>query len=326
MRVPYRFRFLPPLFFCAMSLMLARTEPRIHLRPQLVEGATLRYRIDTSTSSNEHNVTPVVNPEGATEYKQSTSLVLRLDVLRVQPPAARSIQTVRFRATFEQASSDSEANAYDPSASALDDAVDKLKGHSFEFSIDGTNQLADVQGLSQIAPDRDIAARALVWVHVLFAPIDIPAAGIGLGQKWTNEREMNDLPLTGMLWRNNSTYLRNESCAAASGVESLAGLGGQAECAVLLTRFTILRRGSDRSNATPEGYLRNGLRTSGKWTGSGESLDAISLTSGLLVSSTQTATQDMDYEIRSAASASRIRHVGHTTTQTEITLVPGAAR
>jgi hypothetical protein len=325
MHIFHRLRFVTALLLCIAPLALARTEPRIHLHPQFVKGATLRYRIATSMSSNEHNVTPVLNPEGPSEYKQSTSMVLRLDVLHIQPASATAKRVVKFRATFEQASSDSRENAYAPSAAALDEAVEKLRGKSFEFSLDETNKLTDVEGLTQIAPDRDVAARVLSWVHVLFAPIDLPANGIAAGQKWGNERAMSDLPLNGLIWRNESSYLRDESCAASSGVKIVAGLGAQAECAVLLTRFTILRHGSDRSDATPEAYLRNGLRTSGKWSGSGESLDAISLTTGLLVSSTQSATQDMDYEIRSAASGSSIRHMGHTTTQTEITLLPNPA-
>lgn len=320
---PRHLRLLIALIVCSVPLAFARAQSRVHLQPRFVQGATLHYRIETSTSSNEHNITPVVNPEGASEYKQSTSLVLRLDVLDTQTAVGSSKVTASFRATFEQASSDSQADAYAPSADAQDRVVGKLKGKSFEFSVDTANQLSGIEGLTQIAPDRDVAARVVSWLHVLFAPVDLPAGGIVAGQKWTNEREMTDLPLTGLTWQNRSSYVRNESCAASSGVKSV-GLGPGAQCAVLLTQFTILRRGSDRADRTPEAYLRNGLRTSGTWTGSGESLDAISLSTGLLVSSSQSATQDMDYEIRSAASGSSIRHVGRTTTKTEITLLPGA--
>lgn len=317
-------RFVLAVFVGTMPLAFARTDSRVRLQPRFIKGATLHYRIETSTSSNEHSITPVVNAEGASEYKQSTSLVLRLDVVEVQPAARSSMRIVRLRATFEQASSDSQADAYAPSAVAQDDAVAKLKGKSFEFSIDSANQISGIEGLTQIASNRDVAAHVLSWVHVLFAPIDLPAGGLAVGQRWGNDRAMPDLPLTGLIWRNRSTYARNESCAASSGIKSVAGIGPGAECAVVLTHFTILRHGSDHADATPEAYLHNGLRTSGTWTGSGESLDAISLSTGLLISSTQTATQDMDYEIRSAASGSTIHHVGRTTTQTEITLVAGA--
>lgn len=310
---------------CLGLFSAARPEQRTYLQPRFAKGWSLRYRIQTSTSSDEHDATPVVNPEGASQYRQSMSLLVRIDVLDVQAPASTpsSKDGVNLRATFEEANSESGTNGYAPESAALDDAIDQLKGQSFEFSIDSGNKLANPQGLSQIAPDRDVAARVLSWIHVLFAPVDIPTRGIEVGQKWSNERNMTDLPLAGLIWHNQSTYLRNEPCAALSG-EKNAAPGMQAECAILLTRFSILRHGSDRGDATPESYVHNGLRTSGRWTGSGESLDAISLATGFLVSSTQTATQDMDYEIRSAASGSSVHHVGHTTTQTEITLLPNA--
>jgi hypothetical protein len=92
-------------------------------------------------------------------------------------------------------------------------------------------------------------------------------------------------------------------------------------CVVILTQFEIARRGSAHSDATPKDYRRNGLRTSGKWTGSGESLESISLSSGMLVSSTQHSMQDMDYEIVSAAAGSRFEHTGHVVSDTEMKLV-----
>jgi hypothetical protein len=93
-----------------------------------------------------------------------------------------------------------------------------------------------------------------------------------------------------------------------------------------LTSFKILRHGSAHSDATPPDYSRNGLRTSGTWQGSGETLDSISLATGLIVRSTQTTTQDVDYVITSAASGSSIHQVSHATTQSEFTLVPQSQR
>jgi hypothetical protein len=319
-----RLSWLAILLMGSALFLSAHTEQRTHLAPKFAKGAVLRYRIETRTASNEHDVTPIVNPEGASQYRQSTSLVLRLEVLDVQPVSPSSKGSVRFRATFDQANSDSDANAYAPEVKSLDDAIGKLEGQSFEFSIVSGSKLADAEGLSEVAPNRDVAGRVLSWVQVLLTPAALPAGGIAIGQKWTNERQLNGMPLTGLIWRNESTYLRDEPCADLSGIESTAPPITQSGCAVLLTRFTIFRHGSDHSDATPEAYVHDGLRTEGRWTGSGESLDAISLATGLLVSSTQTASQDMDYEIRSAISESRIHHTGHTSTQTEITLLPAA--
>jgi hypothetical protein len=318
------FSILPVAAVALISLPGARSTGE-HFRPvpQFVRGVSLRYRIETRTTSNEHTTTPIVNAEGASQYKQSTSLVFRLDVLDVGSQPQTSRQSVRFRASFEQARADSQADAYAPEAAALDDAMENLEGKSFEFSMDSGNKLTDVKGVDSIAANPDVASRVLSWVRVLCAPVEFPDDGIEISQKWTNERPLTDMPLTGITWQNESSYLRNEPCAESAGAKNAAASpfmeGG---CALLLTRFRILRHGSEHSDATPEDYLRNGLRTSGKWTGNGESLDSLSLARGFLVASTQTATQDMDYEIRSASSGSRIHHVGQTTTQTEITLLP----
>ncbi|HXW56067.1 MAG TPA: hypothetical protein VEJ67_09980 [Candidatus Cybelea sp.] len=295
------------------------TAQRFEPAPHFVKGATLRYSIDSRTDSNEHTTTPIINPEGATQYQQSTSIVVRLDVLEVQPGGPDSPPAIHFRATFEQARADSQADAYAPAAAALDDGIDQLEGRSFDLTVAGADARG-VEGLEKIAANREVASRVLSWVRLLCLPSTVPAAGIVVGQKWSDERALTDMPLTGLFWRNDSTYLRNEPCAV-SAPKSSTGAFALGDCAVLLTRFTIVRHGSDRDDRTPDSYLHNGLRTSGKWTGSGESLESISLGSGWLVSSTQTATQDMDYQIVSASSGSRIHNVGRTTTQTQITLL-----
>ncbi len=93
---------------------------------------------------------------------------------------------------------------------------------------------------------------------------------------------------------------------------------------MILTQFKIFRPGGGHGDATPDDYLHNGLRTSGTWTGSGESLDTISLSTGMVVRSTQTGHQDMDFEIVSAASGSKMQYKGHVDSQSEIVLLPNS--
>jgi hypothetical protein len=151
-----------------------------------------------------------------------------------------------------------------------------------------------------------------------------PKGGIALGQKWSNEQPLLGTPLAGLIWRTDATYLRNEPCRAALHPQAAASLGTAQElCAVILTRFYILHRGS-RDDLTPEDYRHNSLRTSGTWTGKGESLDSISLATGLVVSSTQTSTQDINLDITSTRSGSRMLYKGQVETQTEIRLLPSA--
>jgi len=89
---------------------------------------------------------------------------------------------------------------------------------------------------------------------------------------------------------------------------------------LILTHLTIARHG-DRGDQTPEDYVRNGLRTSGTWTGQGEEMGSIDIASGLLMSATETSTQNMDYEITSASSGSSVHYTAKSQTQTGITLV-----
>lgn len=327
----------PTLLFRVLSILAVSLLPfaaapsaqkRVRPVPQFTRGAALHYSVETRTTSNEHTTTPIVNSEGASQYKQSTTLVLRLDVLDVQQGPQAPGGPIRFRATFDQARADSEADAFAPEAAAVDDAIEKLEGRSFEFTMDSDNNVSSVKGLDQTVASPEATARVLSWIRVLCAPVQLPRDGIEIGQKWTAERPLTGLPLAGIIWRNDSSYLRDEPCAASSAAKNSAASSSAAagNCAILLTRFEILRRGSEHSDATPEDFRRNGLRTSGKWTGSGESLDAISLANGFLVSSAQTAKQDMDYEIASPSSGSRIHHVGQTTTQTEITLLASGPR
>lgn len=291
------------------------TDHRVQLAPRFAEGATLRYRIETRTSSAEHTTTPVANTDGGAQIKQTTSFVVRLDVLGVHS-VAPDATSVRLRATFEKANADSATDVVTPEQNALDDSINRFEGHSFEFTIGPADEPTDVKGIDQLTTNPAAADRALSWISVLSSAGSFPKNGVEIGQKWNSDRDLTGLPLTGLVWRMESSYLRNEQCAVAQ---------TQEDCAIILTHFEISRRGSPHSDATPEDYRRNGLRTSGKWTGSGESLNSVSLVNGFLVSSTQTATQDMDYEIVSASSGSRIHHVGHTATQTEINLVVGAA-
>jgi hypothetical protein len=323
-------RLLSVLGFVLLSAAFARTaDRRVQLAPHFAPGITLRYHIETRTTSNEHTISPVESNEGGGPFKQTTSFVVRLDVLALLQTTQTAANFVRFRATFEKSHADSAAGASTPPGGSFDDSIDQLEGRSFEFTIGPDGQVASVKGLEEITTNREAAERAISWITVLSSAGSVPREGVEIGQKWKSDKTLTGLPLSDIIWRTESGYVRDEPCAAPSGVNDPNNPGppaqSQEKCAVILTRFEISRRGSEHSDATPDDYRRNGLRTSGKWTGSGQSLNLVSLVSGFLVSSSQTATQDMDYEIVSAASGSAIHQVGRTTTQTEISLVVAPA-
>jgi hypothetical protein len=314
-----RLRFAILAGFLSFSLCFAVIAgQRIHIAPKFVTGESLRYQIDTRTATTGTTSSPIKNLQAATEFKQTTSLLVRLDVLSADPGAqSAAAGRIRLRATYEKSHSISESDAYDPQIDSIDERFKKIEGHALEFTIEPTGEMSDIKGLDEIFSSRADAEPIISWAKSLTAGKEFPQEGIAIGQKWSNERMLTGTPLNDLVWRGESAYLRDEACpepGAPSGT-----------CAVILMRFEIARHGSAHSNATPEDYRRNGLRTSGKWTGSGESLESISLSSGMLISSTQHSVQDMDYEIVSVATGSSFHHTGHVASDTEIKLVPQTA-
>jgi hypothetical protein len=347
------------LALAAFSLAAAPAADRIHLAPKFTAGSTLRYQIETHTSTTGKATSPIADPEAASKFSQTTGMIVRLDVLDVKPDADGSTSRVRLRATYEKSDAVLESDSYDPGAAALQDQYEKLQGRSFQFTIEPDGKVSSVTGIDDVLANPASAAAVQSWMDGLASASKFPREGIAIGQKWSNDRPLDNTPLAGLTFHTESTYLRNESCptAAANSTVADGDIGDVAQskatvsddpqktrnsspsrepssasppqiesngagCAVILTQFRIFRPGGAHGDATPEGYLHNGLRTSGTWTGSGESLDSISLSTGMVVRSTQTGKQDMDFVIVSAASGSKMQYSGHVDSQSEIVLLP----
>jgi hypothetical protein len=304
--------------------LVAMAGQRVRLTPKFITGQTLRYRIEARTTTTGKTTTPVANPEGGSNSKQVVRLLIRLDVLGLQPTAANGPDALRLRATYEQSHAEIESDALDLTASSLEDLYRRIEGRSVEFTVGPDGRPTSFQGLDTIFPAPSAAGPVLSWLDGLLASGQVPQDGISIGQKWSSERPLAGAALSGLTWRTESAYLRDDACNSSGNSNASGDAAGsrRGACAVILTRFKIFRRGSPHSDATPPDYRQNGLRTSGTWTGSGEGLESISLATGLLVTSTQTSTQDVDYEIKSASTGSTIHHQGQVQTQSEITLVP----
>jgi hypothetical protein len=311
--------------FTLLTLVLAATaDVRLSLTPRFVPGEVLRYRIESRTTTTGKTTTPIVNPEGGSQSTQAIHMVVRMDTLSVGPSGK-----VRFRATYEKSSAESESDALDLSASSMADQYNRFEGRSIELTMEPGGQFTDLQD-TEAAPTGQSASGqpgddpVLALLQGLSLGSVLPAKGVAVGQKWTSEQPIAGALLSGLVRRTESSYLRNEPCGSSGGSKASASQSGVRadDCAVILTHFEILRHGSAHSDATPDDYRRNGLRTSGTWTGSGESLDSISLSTELLVSSTHTSTQEMDYQITSASTGSSIHHVGKVRSQSEVNLLP----
>jgi hypothetical protein len=294
--------------------------PRIHLTPNFTMGESFRYHIESRTTTTGTTTTPIANPEAASQLKQVADLEVRLDVVGVQPASSGTPGAARLRATYEKASAATETDAYDPAAAALDAQYNNLQGRSVEFTIEADGKISHITGLDEAVSNPSAAAALRAWINGFSPSANLPAEGIAIGQKWEAERALENTPLANLQWRTASSYLRDEPCQLPGQSTALASPGPV--CAVILTSFDILRHGSANADATPEDYRHNGLRTSGTWTGKGQSLDSISLQSGMLLRSTQSSAQKMDFEIVSALSGSKMHYAGQVETQSEVTLMP----
>ena len=288
-------------------------------------GESFRYHIESRTTTTGTTTTPIINPEAASQLKQITDLEVRLDVVGVQPAANGAPGAARLRATYDKASATTETDAYDPAAAALDAQYNNLQGRSVEFTIESDGKVSHVTGLDEAVSNPSAAAAMRAWITGFSPSANLPPEGIAVGRKWTAELPLENTPLANLLWRTASSYLRDEPCEVPGQSGSPVQISAAPLCAVILTSFDILRRGSASGDATPDDYRHNGLRTSGTWTGKGQSLDTISLQSGMLLRSTQTSTQKMDFEIVSALSGSKMHYAGQVESQSEITLIPNAA-
>ena len=341
-------------FLLAAALLLcaafSQSTPhgRVRLLAKYSPGQVLRYQIDMHNSSKAKTGGLVEDPEAASVLKQSTSIVVRLDILGVTPAASRNASTsardaaasagTRVKVTYEQADATIQSDAYDENAQNLADQYRKLQGQSLEFSLSPDGRVGHLAGLDKILADPSAAAAAQGWMSNISPAGGFPKHGIEVGEKWNSQEKLPGAPLKGTVWRAQSTYVRNETCALGAahkpGITPASASPAHTatpvtpppqqvptdSCAVILTHFKILQL-EPTANLTPPAYEKDGLVMAGSWLGEGESLSHISLTTGFVVSVTQNSTQQMDFTISSRSTTSRLTYTGEVSSQTEIQLL-----
>lgn len=312
----------------------ANDRERVRLAPHFVVGQVLDYQIEMRNVTKGRTTGMVQDPEAASQLAQSTSLLVRLEVLNLESAAGTDAPKVRIRATCRHASVTNESDAYDEQAEAMAQQYRKLEGHSLEFGLDADGHVSEVTGLEGVLQDPATLASVRGWLANISAGAKFPKKGIVVGEKWHSEEPVPGAPLRETVWRADSSYLRNEPCSNAGSGAAVAAEKPAAQrsespsdgddsdaCAVILTQFKILQA-NPHGDLTPADYLHNGLRTSGVWTGSGESMNFVSLKTGLLVSATQTVDQDLNFTISSASAiSSKLNYTGNVKSQSHITLL-----
>jgi hypothetical protein len=297
--------------------------PRVDLRPKLVPGEILRYQVQLQTITDTKRTGAVSDPQGPSRLAVTWDATIRLEVLGVaSTPGAETnplVGPMRVRTTYERSAASVRNDSPDPQAEDIAQTYKRLEGQVIEFTVEVDGHVSDVKGLEGIIDNDQVRQAAQQWMEQVSGSASAPQ-GVTLGQTWNSAQPANSMPLAGMIWRSNSSYLRNESCQPG---EPTAPVSPGELCSVILTRQSVLPQKQLR-DPTPEDYRRNGLRTSGHWSGSGESLSYISLRTHSAVSVTQDSSQQIDFTVTNSSGRS-IRYAGTIETHSRVALLPSDA-
>src|SRR6185437_5699297 len=237
-------------FFSVLFLVAIATAPsarrvtadaRVHFTPHFTAGQVFHYSVQMHIDGASHSSGPVVDPEGPTKTGESVNVVLRLEVLKVSSTSA-----ARIRVTYETAAAKSTSDSYDADTAAIADQYKKLQGQSIEFTLESTGKITDVSGLKGLLDDQSRSAIVNQWLSQLTLGASVPKKGIALGEKWSTEQAIDNVPLAGLAWHIESTYVRDEPCPAVRPEPPVGAVARQVtpsaapdECAIILTHSEI---------------------------------------------------------------------------------------
>jgi hypothetical protein len=318
------------LFVAALMLLAAaggamaqqnRPPERVVLQPRFRPGQVMRYHMTLESDSSTDQSGSIRNSEGPVTLDVSWDATIRLEVSAAAAPGS-----MRLRIVYEISQATVDSDTPDPRSDQIRRRYAQLAGRSLEFTLTPGGQVSDIHGLEDFLPDDKARASAQQWIQQLSATSSVPAGGVVPGQRWTSTQTA-DLPLDGFSWRTESTYVRNEPCALATAPAAGAAAGPRrADCAVILSRLTLVNSRPMR-DPTPDDYRRNNLRTSGRWSGTGQSLMYVSLDTGWVVSNTQESKQEMDVTIADVSPnpAGPVRRSGSVITRSQLSLLAGGA-
>ena len=319
----------------ALSLVIAARQPataaraqtrgaaRVQPRPRLTPGVVMRYQIEVQSTSDTSHSGAVQDPQGPSHLIVTWNATIRMEALSGNAAVSATAPpgSIRLRTTYEKSSAVVSSDTPDPQAEATEQQYDKLEGQSIEFTVLPGGGVSDVSGLSDILTDEKARSAVEQWIKQISAGVGTPTQGIIPGQTWSVDEPADTLPLAGMVWRTNSTYLQNEPCRSVDPVGTTTAQDGET-CAVILTRLSLVtvRKMHD---PTPDAYLKNGVHTTGHWSSSGESMNYVSLRNGWVVNVTQNGSEQMDVMFTNSSGVA-VRYSGTVGTHTTVSLLPSA--
>jgi hypothetical protein len=278
----------------AFAILLAVCAPavaqnRASLLPQLHVGQKLTYqirlRIDKRTRSESRVATPSAPFEGPVDILRT----INVEILDVAPDSLRPKLVVRVQ--------------------ILDPSISPPDTKALELSIASDGTVVPPPAAGALSAEDTQAWQA--WLTRFATAWTVPAKAPKLGEKWTADEPVDGTPLARLSWQKESQYLRHEKCPGGSREE---------QCAVLLSTATLKQRSSPK-DATPDDYKQRDLKTKGTATGRNETFTYISLSTGLVVRSSEEAHQLMDVVIAKSDGSNQVHYNIDATSSTEMRLI-----
>jgi hypothetical protein len=298
--------------------------PRVSLTPRFVPGQTFRYEMEFETTTETSRTGLTTDPQGPSSLVVDWNATVRIEVL---PPDEATPGGIRLRTTYEKSTASVRSDTFDPAATETQEQYHQLEGKVIEFTLDAAGKVKYVAGLEGIVDSEKAAQSAREWIAQLSASAGAPPGGVSVGQAWSSEQPADSLPIAGLVWHTDSEYLRNETCrppnpdvpAAPGAADSSANALPSMDCAVILANLNLIRSKTARDPTPPE-LRKNGVQSAGKWNGSAQSLLYVSLDSGMVVSVTQTGTEEMNVTLTSNHNTS-MRYAGTISSRSQVALV-----
>lgn len=304
----------------------AASSGRVSLSPRFVAGQTFRYEMEYETTTETRRTGISADPQGPSSLVVDWNATVRVEVL---PADASTPGGVRLRTTYEKSTASVRSDTFDPGANETVNQYQQLEGKVIEFTLDSAGKVKYVIGIEGTVESGKAAQSAREWIAQLSASAGAPPGGVAVGQTWFSEQPANTLAIAGLDWRTESEYVGNESChpdntpVPPPGQESSAAAAAPQDCAVILAKVSLVRSRTAHDQTPPE-LRKNGVVSTGKWTGAGQSLLYVSLASGFVVSATQTGTEQMDVLLTSNHNTS-MRYYGTISSRSQVELLPGDA-
>ncbi|MGB2626554.1 MAG: hypothetical protein WAK20_07175 [Candidatus Acidiferrum sp.] len=278
----------------------AAAQNRSRLVPQLAAGQVLRYDIRGHVQKHTKTESRAVRNVVPQDIKQDFSGILQITIENAGTENGKPV----IKAVAEFRYPDNKM----PDGEKQSDAPKRLA----RFTIGSNGQLKAENGLEELTPLEALAFVA--WASKFAFGWVVPERISKAGETWKSEElEKTPGPIEKLVWERTTTLGESTKCAVVA----------NETCAVFLTTSNLKQK-SSIENSTPEEYKLYDLKTSGQATGTNESYESISETTGLLMRGTEDMHQTMEVVIAKTDGTNDVKYSIQATSHFEMLLVSGS--